>query len=101
MISSLRNRLHPPEMEINPLNMVCSCPCGVVIKKRGHTHNPLIPWNAFVSVQLNILGDPQSVWLQLPLVQTHINPLHSCSCHDTSLDPHKIPSTLVLVMTQV
>ena len=85
----------PPEMEINPLNMVCGCPCGVVIKnlknKRSQTHNPLIPWNAFVSVQLNILGDPRAFSYNCPLVQTHTKPLHSCSCPDPSLDSHKKP----------
>ena len=44
-------------------------PCGGVIrrrkkgkkkkkKRRGHTHSPLAPWNALVSVQLHILGSP-------------------------------------------
>ena len=45
MISSLRNGIHNPEMEMNPLKMACHCPRGGAIKN-GHTHSPsLHPMN--------------------------------------------------------
>ena len=31
---SLHNSIHPPEMEIYPLKMVCGCPCGRVIGEK-------------------------------------------------------------------
>ena len=37
MRNLLHNSVHPPEMEINPLKMVCSCPCGGVRKTTMHT----------------------------------------------------------------
>ena len=43
------------------LKTVCGCQCGRVIS--GHTCNALTQWNAFVSAQLHILDDPQSVQL--------------------------------------
>lgn len=43
--------IQSPEMQMNPLKMVCGCPCGGVIEN-GHTCNPVSLWNAFVSVQL-------------------------------------------------
>ena len=54
IISSLHNSIHHPEMEMNPPEMACGCPHGIVIIKNGHTHNPLTQWNVFVSVQLRI-----------------------------------------------
>ena len=49
-----------PEMEINPLKMVCGYPCGRVDKQKikGHTPNPLTQWNALFNVQLHILCTP-------------------------------------------
>lgn len=36
MIGLLHNSIHPTEMETDPLNTVCGCPCGLC-KKNGHT----------------------------------------------------------------
>ena len=33
MISSLLNSIHPADMKINSLKIVCGCPCGSVIQK--------------------------------------------------------------------
>ena len=41
MISSLLHSIHPADMEINSLKIVCGCPCGSIIqkvKKQPHTH---------------------------------------------------------------
>lgn len=40
IISSLRNSIHHPEMEMNPPEMACGCPHGIVIiKKWSHTQS--------------------------------------------------------------
>ena len=38
-----------------PLKMVCGCPCGGG-NKNSHAHTLLTLWNAFVNVQMHLLG---------------------------------------------
>ena len=52
MISSLRNSIHPPEMEKHPPKMARGCPHNRLINN-SHTCNLLTLWNAFVNVQLH------------------------------------------------
>ena len=52
LISSLRNSIHPPEMEKPPPKMACGCPHSRLINN-GHTCNLHTQWNAFVNVQLH------------------------------------------------
>ena len=66
MTSSLHNGIHPPEMGINLPKMVCGCPCGGIVIK---TITRKCSWNAFVNVQLHILGDSWSVQLGNALQQ--------------------------------
>ena len=49
VMSSLRDSIHPPEMEIDPQKTACGSPimCRGIENKNGHTPNPLTPWNAF------------------------------------------------------
>ena len=64
-INSLHNSIHPREREINPLKMVCGCPCGRVLGENGHTDMQSSPYGiALVNVQLHILGDPQRAELE-------------------------------------
>ena len=49
IISSLHNRIHPLEMVINPLKMVCGCPHGETIKK-AVTHAILSPYGMYLSI---------------------------------------------------
>ena len=62
MISSLHNSLYPPEMDKNPLMMVCGGTCGGLLKD-DHTCNRLILQHAFVNVLWHVLADSQSVQL--------------------------------------
>ena len=39
IISSLNNSIHPLKIEINPLKMVCGCPCGGAIQKQSHVQS--------------------------------------------------------------
>ena len=48
MISCLNNGMHPPEVDINPLKMMCGCPCGGVITD-SHTSN-LLPYRIHLLV---------------------------------------------------
>jgi len=56
-----------PEVEINPLKMVRGCPCGRVIIQnvKGPTRNSLLPWNAFVNVQLHWVSPRVFSWGKL------------------------------------
>jgi len=71
MINALQNSVLTPKMEINPPKTTHGCPWGGetekqnkktrnINNKNGHICNLLNQWNAFVSVQLLILSDPQS-----------------------------------------
>ena len=65
MISSLRNSVHPPKMEINALKMAWGCPCGVLIwvpsphptpPKNSHKYNLLAESVEHLFVNIYIYG---------------------------------------------
>ena len=85
-ISSLCNRVHPPEMETKSSKMMCACPCGRVIiiylKKEGKkvTHAILSPDG--------MLGDLWSVQLgKATTTTTHFSMSEKSSCRVQSAPP--------------
>ena len=97
MISTLDNGMHPPEVDVNPLKMMCGCSCGRVIIVTQAISYPMeficwytitpaitypmeficwytitpviIVWNSFVSVQSH--QQSLTLWKSFVSVQSH------------------------------
>ena len=55
--------VHHPEMEITPLKMLCSCPCGMLVKNNNHSRmQSYHTLECVCQCTVHILGDPPQVF---------------------------------------
>lgn len=88
MNHSLHKSIHPPEMETTLKDGGEWLPVWWGHKKNGHAGNPLTLQNAFITVQLYILGDPPTVFSCGMLQQLHLPGSHNCLHITVPILPH-------------